>query len=295
VRRDGREIAKAGPSYTADSGNPSMSPDGRVVAVAQVIAGRPSDLWLLDTVRGLFTRFTDDPFINNNAVFSPDGGTLVYQTNPKGALDLYRQPVAGGTSEPLLTSARNKVATDWSRDGRFLLYKSAEPTTGWDVWALAMTEKREAIPVVQSRGDDLDAQFSPDGRFIAYQSDRGDGEHEIYIQPFPGPGREVRVSPNGGSQVRWRRDGKELYYIALDERLMAVPISPSRDGQSVEPGDPIPLFPTRVGGAVESLARQQYIVSDDGQRFLMNTIVDQATRPLTVILNWNPVRRRSTP
>jgi hypothetical protein len=105
----------------------------------------------------------------------------------------------------------------------------------------------------------------------------------------------VRVSPNGGSQVRWRRDGKELYYIALDERLMAVPISPSRDGQSVEPGDPIPLFPTRVGGAVESLARQQYIVSDDGQRFLMNTIVDQATRPLTVILNWNPVRRRSTP
>ena len=293
VNRDGREIDKVGPPYTADNGNPAMSPSGRFVAVAQVVAGQPSELWMLDTVRELFTRFTNDPFINNSAVFSPDGSRVVYQTNPKnGPLDLYQQPIAGGRGEPLVTSDRNKMASDWSRDGAFLLYKNTGAATGWDLYVAAMTGTRESRPVVQTKGDDMDGQFSPDGRFIAYQSDDGSGDHEIYIQGFPEPGQRVRVSTNGGSQVRWRRDGKELYYIALDDRLMAVPIVPSRDGQSVEPGTPVPLFQTRVGGAVQALGRQQYMVSDDGQRFLMNALTDEATRPITVILNWNPRRGR---
>jgi Tol biopolymer transport system component len=285
----GREIATVGPSYTADNGNPAMSPDGRFVAVGQTVGGNPSDLWMLDTLRGLFTRFTNDPLINNSAVFSPDGSRVVYQTNPNnGPLQLYEMSVDGGHGEPLLTSERSLMATDWSRNGKYLLYRSIEVATGWDLHVVTMTGARESRPVVQSKGDDVDGQFSPDGRFIAYQSDDGSGDPEIYVQPFPGPGQRVRISTNGGAQVRWRHDGRELYYIGLDDRLMAVSISLSRDGQSVEPGVPIPLFAPRVGGAVQALARQQYMVSDDGQRFLMNTIADEATRPITVILNWNP-------
>ena len=293
VNRDGREIAKVGSPYTADNGNPAMSPDGRLVAVGQVVAGEPSELWMLDTMRGLFTRFTNNPLINNSAVFSHDGSRVVYQTNPNnGPLNLYAQPINGGRGEPLVTSERNLMASDWSRDGRYLLYRSTEAATGWDLFVASMIGTRESRPVVQTKGDDMDGQFSPDGRFIAYQSDDGSGDHEIYIQGFPEPGQRVRVSTQGGSQVRWRRDGKELYYIALDDRLMAVPIAPSRDGQSVEPGTPVPLFQTRVGGAVQALGRQQYMVSDDGQRFLMNALTDEATRPITVILNWNPRRGR---
>ena len=286
--RDGKEIAKVGPPYTAEGGNPAITLDGRLMAVARTEGVNPSDLWLLDTARGLFTRFTNDPFINNNAVFSPDGTRLVFQTNPKGPLDLYQRLLASGTSEPLLSTAQSKIANDWSRDGRFLLFQSLDPATGWDVWVMSMDAPGEARPIVQSKGEDMNAQFSPDGRFVAYQSNEADGVHEIYIQSFPEPGQKVRVSTNGGAQVRWRRDGRELYYIALDERLMAVSLSPTGDGQSVEPGVPVPLFPTHVGGAVTPLGRQQYVVSDNGQRFLMNTVSDEATRPITVILNWKP-------
>ncbi len=169
-------------------------------------------------MRGLFTRFTNDPLINNSAVFSHDGSRVVYQTNPNnGPLNLYAQPINGGRGEPLVTSERNLMASDWSRDGRYLLYRSTEAATGWDLFVASMIGTRESRPVVQTKGDDMDGQFSPDGRFIAYQSDDGSGDHEIYIQGFPEPGQRVRVSTQGGSQVRWRRDGKELYYIALDD------------------------------------------------------------------------------
>jgi len=119
---------------------------------------------------------------------------------------------------------------------------------------------------------------------MAYQSNES-GRYEIYVQPFPGPGGKEPVSTNGGAQVRWRRDGKELFYIALDSRLMAVPIQLAAGGQAIEPGAPVPLFAARIGEVVPPLERQQYIVSSDGQRFLMNTVTDDAA-PITVILNW---------
>jgi len=143
------------------------------------------------------------------------------------------------------------------------------------------------FPVVQTNFDERDAQFSPDGKWIAYQSNES-GRFEIYIQPFPGPGSKLQVSTNGGAQVRWGPNGKELFYIALDARLMAVPIRLASNPQTAEPGSPTPLFATRVGGALQGLFRQQYDVSSDGARFLMNTITEEAASPITVILNWNP-------
>ena len=146
---------------------------------------------------------------------------------------------------------------------------------------------RKPYPVVQTSFDERDAQFSPDGKWIAYQSNES-GRFEIYIQPFPGPGSKLQVSTNGGAQARWRRDGKELFYIALDDRLMAVPIRLASNPQSAEPSSPIPLFATHVGGALQSPFMQQYEVSPDGQRFLMNTFTEEAASPITVILNWKP-------
>jgi dipeptidyl aminopeptidase/acylaminoacyl peptidase len=152
---------------------------------------------------------------------------------------------------------------------------------------LPLNEDRKPVAVVQTEFEERDAQFSPDGKWIAYQSNES-GRFEIYIQPFPGPGRREQASTNGGAQVRWRRDGKELFYIALDGRLMAVPIQARSNDQAFEVGTPVPLFATRVGGAVQ-FDRQQYVVSQDGHRFLMNTVIDEpAASPIVVILNWKP-------
>ena len=128
-------------------------------------------------------------------------------------------------------------------------------------------------------------QFSPDGKRIAFYSNQS-GRLEVYVQPFPGPGTPVQVSTSGGAQVRWRPDGRELFYVALDGRLMAAPIQVPADGQLVV-GIPVPLFATRVD-RVPSIGAQ-YIVSPDGQRFLMHTFVQDASpTPIRLILNWQP-------
>jgi hypothetical protein len=148
-----------------------------------------------------------------------------------------------------------------------------------------MVGEKKAFPVVETNAAERDGQFSPNGQWIAYQSDES-GQFEIYIQRFPGGGDKERISTNGGAQVRWRADGAELFYVALDDRLMSVPIEFNAAGDKVEIGSPVPLFTTRIGGAVQGVARQQYMVSADGQRFLMNTVPEQPTSPIVMILNW---------
>ena len=186
---------------------------------------------------------------------------------------------------PRGTSA--SVASDWSSDGKYLLFDTTDSKPNFDIWALAMTGDRKPFPVVQTTFQEKGAQFSPDAKWIAYESNET-GRFEIYLRPFPNGGRAVPVSASGGAQVRWRRDGKELFYIALDGRLTAVPIQVDSSGQ-IEPGAPMPLFATRVGGAVQALERQQYVVALDGQRFLMSTVPDNINpSPITVILNWKP-------
>jgi Tol biopolymer transport system component len=139
---------------------------------------------------------------------------------------------------------------------------------------------------MQTDADRAYGQFSPDGKWIAYSSTES-GRWEIYVQPFPGPGTKSLVSTAGGISARWGPDGKELLYIALDDQLMAVPIQLASDGQSAEARTPVPLFTTRVGGALRQTEwTPHYVVAPDG-RFLMNTVVEDANAsPITVILNW---------
>jgi len=129
-----------------------------------------------------------------------------------------------------------------------------------------MVGDRKPFPVVQTEFDERDGQFSPDGKWVAYSSNESN-RFEIYVQPFPGPGTRIQVSVNGGAQVRWRADGKELFYIALDGRLVAVPIRIAFDGQAIKAGTAQALFSTRIGEAVQGIYRPQYMVSADGQRF----------------------------
>jgi Tol biopolymer transport system component len=284
--RLGKELTKVGEPTGATE--LSISPDGRRASLTQQV-NQNFDLWLLDLERGVLSRFTSDPAVDNYATWSPDSRRIAFESNRKGAYDLYQKPAAAaGNEELLLASPNTKGPTDWSPDGRFLLYMDADPKNGSsDLWALPLETDRKPFPVTQTSFNERSGQFTPDGRWIAYESDES-GRYEIYIQPFPGPGGRVQVSTNGGAQARWRRDGKELFYIALDNRLMGVPIRLASNSQTIDAGAPVPLFTTHIGGAISVPNKQQYDVSPDGQRFLMNTIIEETALPITVILNWHP-------
>jgi serine/threonine protein kinase len=291
--RSGKELERVGDA-SATVGSPSMSPDGRRVAGHRRASDENWDIWLLELGRGVFSRFTSTDARNEvNPVWSPDGHRIVFMSRGKvDAGELYEKATTGGArEEPLVVTGQDKSPSDWSPDGRFLLYENTDPKTPgnkWgDLWALPMDSDRKPFPVVQSSAyQEQNGQFSPDGKWIAYESNES-GRVEIYLQPFPGPGAKTLVSTSGGAQVRWRRDGKELFYIALDERLMAVPIGLPSSGETVEIGTPVSLFRTHIGGAVLSPLPQQYVVDAEGRRFLMNVVSQESTAPpITVILNW---------
>jgi Tol biopolymer transport system component len=158
------------------------------------------------------------------------------------------------------------------------------------VLALELGTGGAPVSVATTAFDERDAQFSPDGKWVAYQSNES-GRFEIYVQPFPGPGGKSLVSTSGGAQARWRADGREMFYLSLDNRLMAVPVALGSDGQSVEVGAPVPLFTANpLGGTVQSVDTAQYVASADGQQFLVNSVADAGPAAITVLTDWDPSR-----
>jgi Tol biopolymer transport system component len=264
---------------------PEVSPDGRRVAVTRTVQGN-ADVWLLDVLRGTATRFTFDAALDTRPLWSLDGTLIVFNSNRKNNLDLYSKPSSGAGVEQLLIDSPNiKVPYSWSADGHFLLYGEDSPKTGYDLWALPMQGDRKPIPVVNSPFPERDGQFSPDGRWVAYDSNES-GRSEIYVVPFPPGGGKWQVSTAGGAMPRWRHDGKELFFISPDTQMMAASVSTS--GTSFEATQPIALFQahTIVGGP-NTNNKHQYAVSADG-RFLINVAADPTIAPITLILNWQP-------
>jgi Tol biopolymer transport system component len=300
--RTGTALGDATESLTSLPSNPSISPDGRRLAI-QMTVQENVDLWLVDLDRSIMTRATLAPAIDGVPTWSPDGSRIVFNGVRRGVTGLFIMRVDGSGEDELLMARLDApagvrsppkewgtfTACDWSPDGRFILLRTIDPTSGaYDLWALPIQKDLPPVPVVRTPYDERDGQFSPDGTTIAYQSDES-GRAEIYLQPFPGPGSKIRVSTSGGMQVRWRRDGKELFYMAPDNRLMSVSIAKGDSNTRV--GSSVPLFQTRAA-ATSAIARQQYVVSADGQRFLINTVEDTATSPITLILNWKPPSNR---
>lgn len=291
--RSGKELDSLGPADVASPNSPELSPDEKHVALYRTVDGN-LDVWSVETTRGVTTRLTSDASNDLYPVWSPDGKWLLFASSRKGAYDLFRKPATGaGTEELILASAQNKLSADWSSDGRFILYRETDPKNGNDLKALPLFGEQKPIPIATTAFEERDGQFSPDVRWVAYSSNES-GSPEIYVQPFPGSGGKVRISTNGGTQPRWRHDGKEIFFIGPDNSLMSAPIKLSQDGSAIEPGTPLPLFHTRlVATTYATGGKQQYTVSRDGQRFLLIASQEEAAQsPITVLLNWKPPKEK---
>jgi Tol biopolymer transport system component len=289
VDRAGREMEMVGGRDRTGPLSPNLSPDGSQLALLRRVNGN-ADVWLLEMRRGLLSRFTDHAAEDIFPIWSRDGSQIVFSSNRSGQMGLYQKRATGAGGETLVlpTTPGSIFASDWSPDGQFLLYETRGGKTKADLWALPLRGDRKPLPVVGGESNDRDGQFSPDGKWVAYDSDRS-GRFEVYVQAFPGPGVARQVSTGGGAQVRWRPDGRELFFVALNGRLMAAPVQFTADGPSA--GIPVSLFATRIGRALQANPGAQYIVSDDGQRFLMNTIVqDGSPTPIELMLNWRASR-----
>ena len=255
-----------------------LSPDGKSATVSVSDRVGVSNIWFYEVARSLKTPFTSGPVQVRTQVWSPDGSSIVFASNKKGHFDLYRKASSGAGSEELLVESNlDKIPTSFSQDGRFLLYTVSDPKTKGDVWVLPLDGSQKPFPVVHGEFNEINAQFSPDGSWIAYSSDES-GRSEIYVTPFKGDSGKRQISTNGGRLPKWRRN--EIFYLALDNKLMVSEVH--MKGETFEVGVTRPLFEIRPGGPGNI-----YDVTTDGQRFLVNAAVEQQmTAPITLVLNW---------
>jgi serine/threonine protein kinase/Tol biopolymer transport system component len=259
-----------------------LAPDGRHFAASNYDLEKNNfDLWLSDVAGGNTVRFTFDPGNDNFPVWSPDASRIAWSASRGEYFQLYEKAVnrTGGETS-LLLSDSNKIPTDWSRDGRYIIYRQSDPRTQFDIWALPLFGERKPFSLLQTEADENAGALSPDGHWLAYHSDES-GRYEVYVQSFPGGSGRQRVSTGGGVWPQWRGNGKELYYRTPDDNLMATPVS---DQTSLVLGAPVALFEYRSAGLPN---QPYYSVASDGQRFLLNAIVETETNsPLTVLVNW---------
>jgi eukaryotic-like serine/threonine-protein kinase len=270
--------------------NITLSPDEKRVAAGLSNSQTGSrDVWLVDIAKNTPTRFTFDPAEDFVPIWSPDSSRIVFVSDREGNGNLYEKSASGAGNEDLiLKTNERKWPDDWSRDGHFILYTVLSQQTKHDLWILPMTEEKKPVPFLQSPSNEDHGRFSPDGHFISYASDES-GRWEVYVQTFPASGGKWLVSRDGGAQPRWRADGKEIFFIAPDRRLMAVDVK--LEGTTFEAGVPKPLFQTQIVSYPNP--RNAYDVSADGQRFVILTPLQENTStPITVVTNWNTVFAR---
>ncbi len=260
--------------------NPALSPDGRRVAVDQTDTdGRHIDIWIYQISNHAAARLTFGPVLNDLPVWSPDSKRVAFGSNRKLGWSLLEKNADGSGSELEfnLRSDKTQHPRDWSRDGKYLLvWRNGE------LWYVSVPEQ-EARPLFQAKWTVRNAQFSPDGKWVAYSSNES-GSWEVYVAPFPSGSSKWQISRGGGEEPRWRRDGKELFYLSTDGKMTAVPV---KTGDDFEAGAPVTLFQTHLAQPIQGPDVVSYDVTGDGQRFLINTKVDDPNAaPLAVIVNW---------
>jgi eukaryotic-like serine/threonine-protein kinase len=288
--RAGKSSGAIGPP-AAYSGSIALSPDGQRVAAEEIDPNGNRDIWLIDVGRGVPTRFTFDAGQDRDPVWSADGSRVAFASDRGAAFpDIYQKLSNGSANEELLLKTGSALRpTGWSRDGRHLLYETLDAKSRSDLYVFPVSPATaSSVPYLQAPFSERQGQFSPDGRWIAYISDEAAaGQYQVYVQSFPAGAGKFQISTGGGgTQPKWGRDGKEIFYIATNGMLMAVDV---RTAQHFEPGVPRALFDphTYVAGGTNALSFR-YDVAPDGKRFLVNTYESSAekTAPIVIVLNW---------
>jgi Tol biopolymer transport system component len=268
-----------------------LSNDGRRAAVSLDGPGGP-DLWLLEMERGVSSLFNASSGTNIYPIWSPDGRAILF-TSGAARRNLFRKESSGAESKERITQSSNyQFATDWSRDGLFVLYFELAPHTQRDLWILPVTSDGKPTPGTTAKAylrtpfNESNGRFSPESspRWVAYQSDES-GRYEIYIRSFPEPHGATRISTAGGQFPQWGQDGRELFYVSPDNKLMAVTLNIGAD--SAQPSAPREMFP--LSGVEDIYA--PYDTAPEGQRFLVRATPQPVAKPLTVIVNWPALLR----
>jgi eukaryotic-like serine/threonine-protein kinase len=261
----------------------ALSADGTRIA-ASVGEHGARDIWVYDMKRGTESRLTASSADNLNPLWSADGNQIVFTSTRAVQYDIYEQAANGlGTAEPILVSKdQSKFVDDLAPDGRYAIYDTAGGVNSTELWVLPLTGERKPFPFIQGSFGAREARFSPNGRYVAYASNET-GRLEIYVQTFPEHLGKWQISTTGGSEPVWRRDGKELFYLNPDDKMMAVEVN--TDLAKFQAGIPAPLFQAQL--ITGYLWRNRYNVSADGQQFLMLEPTGETTAaPITMVLNW---------
>ena len=288
IDRTGQAIGSV--ATAADYHHPWLSPDETRIAVEKTdpATGRHG-IWILELVRGMTSRLLLDATGAHRPMWSPDGRRLSFGSNRLGGHDLYETASDGSSAEALVLSSKESTieATDWSADGRLVLYQTKR-RGAYDILALPLPAG-QPLGILETTADEQQGMFSPDIRWLAYTSDES-GSSEVYVRAFPDGGARRRVSLHGGAQPRWHSDGKELFYLGLDGRLMSVAVTATPN--SIETGPPRTMFDTGIrGGFLDR--RNQYLVTKDAQRFLVNlSAEDEKVAPITVVMNWDAAQQK---
>ena len=283
--RDGKELGKvAGPE---EFDIVSLSPDAtRVATSVGEGGGRQRDIWIYELSRGTGTRLTFEGVQAENPIWSRDGSKIAYSDTP-GRGSILVKPSSGLGEPKVIAQGGDFAPNDWSPDGNQVLYMSFLSSAGPRVWIHQFGPEAKDYDLLHTSFPTAEAQLSSDGHWLAFTSDET-GRQQVYVMPYPSLSGKWQISIEGGSQARWRRDGKEIYYIAPDAKLMRVTVDTA--GGAFHAGIPSPLFQTQI--AAVAFAFHQYDVTGDGKRFLINTRRTQGTATLTIYSNWEAALKR---
>jgi serine/threonine protein kinase len=278
--RTGKQLGQLGDS--SDYADVEISPSGDRIAYDTTVNGN-RDVWMMDIARAIPSRITFEPSSDWNPQWSPDGSRIAFASAKPDAAHIYEKPSTGVGNDQLVFQSETEIPVDWSRDGRYIVFSRLK-SGGNDTWVLDLSGQKKASPFIQSPFDKTQAKVSPEGRWIAYATNDS-GMYQIVVQTFPDPnGGKWQITAQGGVEPKWRRDGRELYYLALDGKLMAVSI---RGDRVLEAGTPVLLFqtPMTVNRAQPPRTRR-YDVAPDGRFLIAAPIGTAAAAPTIAVVNW---------
>jgi serine/threonine protein kinase/Tol biopolymer transport system component len=289
ISRDGTSLGSPS-AAEGDYTDFRLAPDDSRLATSLVDPKTNAvEIWLTDLTRGSTARLASPGLVTASALWSPDSARLLFRNNRSGFIEFYERSTAGGGSDRLVLSADayraaqisslNLVPTDWSPDGRHVIFSAPTPVSGYDIWLCPLDSNAKPAKFVGSAAQEMHGNFSPDGRLVAYSSNES-GQVEVYVETVPRSDRKWALSTSGGYEPRWRHDQREIYYLSADRKLMAVPVAA---GPSF--GIPRALFQSAVPSGV-IVNRTHYVPTRNGERFLVNTVVGVPASPITMVLNW---------